>query len=103
MRMTHQTRQILTVMLDAPTDEVFGFQLTAAAGLPTGTVYPILKRLEREGWIEGRTETVGERGASAGRPRRYYRLTGLGEREGNKAVAEQRDGLRALTPGWGLA
>jgi PadR family transcriptional regulator, regulatory protein PadR len=103
MRLTHQTKQVLLVLLEAPGDEVFGYELTIAAGLPTGTVYPILKRLENEGWLEGRTETVGEREGGRGRPRRYYRLTGLGQREGRRAIADQREGLRALTPGWGMA
>lgn len=42
--------------------------------LPTGTVYPALRRLENAGWIQGRWSTVG------GRRRRTYVLTAAGRR-----------------------
>ncbi len=45
------------------------------------SLYPLLYRLEKRGWIEGRwVEKAGER------RRRYYRLT----REGRKILAAQR-------------
>ena len=43
--------------------------------LPTGTVYPALRRLEEAGWIQGDWSTV------AGRRRRTYALTAAGRRE----------------------
>src|SRR2546430_16174105 len=47
------------------------------------SLYPLLYRLEKRGWIRGRWgEKAGQR------PRRYYRLTSAGE----KAPASQRDG-----------
>ncbi|MFC7622238.1 PadR family transcriptional regulator [Microlunatus sp. GCM10028923] len=49
--------------------------------LPTGTVYPALRRLEEAGWISGRWSTVD------GRRRRTYRLTNAGQ----KALAAERD------------
>ncbi len=45
-----------------------------ALALPTGTVYPALRRLEEAGWISGRWSTVD------GRRRRTYRLTAAGRR-----------------------
>ena len=51
-----------------------------ALDLPTGTVYPALRRLERAGWLSGSWSTVG------GRERRTYRLT----RAGRHALAAQR-------------
>ena len=51
-----------------------GFDIAAATGLRGGTVYPILRRLERAGLIEGRWEEPAV-GRAEGRPaRRYYRL-----------------------------
>lgn len=100
MRLSHQTKQVLTVLLDAPTAEVFGYQLTEAAGLPSGTVYPILKRLEQEGWLEGRWEEQEERNSAQRRRRRYYTLTALGARAARAAIAPDVAGLRMLTPGW---
>ena len=47
------------------------------------SLYPLLHRLEKEGWIERRwVEKAGQR------RRRYYRLT----REGRKVLAAQRSG-----------
>ena len=47
------------------------------------SLYPLLYRLERRGWISGQwVEKEGQR------RRRYYRLT----REGRKVLAEQRQG-----------
>jgi PadR family transcriptional regulator PadR len=43
--------------------------------LPTGTVYPALRRLEATGWIRGSWSSVG------GRRRRTYTLTAAGRRE----------------------
>ncbi|MFB9323176.1 PadR family transcriptional regulator [Cryptosporangium minutisporangium] len=48
--------------------------------LPTGTVYPALRALERAGYLTGDWSTVG------GRKRRTYRLTGSGRR----ALAAER-------------
>jgi len=57
----------------------YGFDIMDATGLPDGTVYPILRRLERRGVLDGRWE--GESAAKAEqRPqRRYYALTHAGE------------------------
>jgi PadR family transcriptional regulator PadR len=48
---------------------------SGALTLPTGTVYPALRRLEDAGWIRGTWSTV------SGRKRRTYSLTGAGQRE----------------------
>ncbi len=48
--------------------------------LPTGTIYPALRRLEQSGLISGSWSVV------AGRRRRYYRLTAAGR----KALAGKR-------------
>jgi PadR family transcriptional regulator PadR len=61
--------------------------------LPTGTVYPVLHRLERAGLIAGGWSTA------AGRPRRIYKLTAAGQRalEGERtAWREFADTVSAL-------
>jgi DNA-binding PadR family transcriptional regulator len=45
-----------------------------ALDLPTGTVYPALRRLERAGYVQSEWSTVG------GRKRRTYELTGAGRK-----------------------
>jgi DNA-binding PadR family transcriptional regulator len=54
--------------------------------LPTGTLYPALRRLERAGYLSSEWSTV------AGRRRRTYRLTGTGKR----MLADERSEWRAF-------
>lgn len=76
-RMTMATQLVLRALLADPTAELYGSQIGDAAGLMSGTVHPILARLETAGWVESRWEEIDP--AVAGRPaRRYYRLTGAG-------------------------
>lgn len=72
----------------------YGFDVIDQTGLPSGTVYPALSRLERDGYVRSAWED--EAGAHAeGRPaRRYYRLTAPGVKALNEAVAF----YRALLP-----
>ena len=89
--MTLPTQLVLRALLDEPGLERYGLEIGETAGLPSGTIHPILARLERLGWVESRWEDVDP--SRAGRPaRRYYRLTTDG-------VELARDGLaRAYRP-----
>jgi PadR family transcriptional regulator PadR len=90
------------MLLEAPSDDVYGLQVVRATGLPAGSVYAILRRLEDEGLLDSHWEQLD--GADAGRPpRRYYHLNGLGERVAREETAEQRTALLALAPGWSVA
>ena len=55
-----------------------GFDIVDVTGFPTGTIYPALRRLERDGFV--RSQWEAERTATReGRPaRRYYELTATG-------------------------
>ncbi len=57
----------------------YGFDVMDVTGLPDGTVYPILRRLERRGVLEGAWEDEAVARADQRPPRRYYRLTPVGE------------------------
>jgi PadR family transcriptional regulator, regulatory protein PadR len=71
--MTLPTQLVLTTLLDNPTAELYGLEICAAAGLPSGTIHPILARLERIGWLISRWEEIDPK--LEGRPRRrYYRI-----------------------------
>jgi PadR family transcriptional regulator len=73
-RMTIPTQLVLRALLAEPTRELYGVQIGQAAGLPSGTVHPILARLEAVGWVESKWEEIDPR--VEGRPaRRYYNLT----------------------------
>ncbi len=68
----------------------YGFDVMDVTGLPSGTVYPILSRVERRGLVESRWEAAAEH-RREGRPaRKYYRLTPEGRSELAAAVARFR-------------
>ena len=94
-----QTRQVFQAFLDAPSEETYGFELAKVTGLATGSIYPILRRLEEQKFIVAREEVID---ANAPRPRIrvWYRLTAEGRRVAQRVTVEQRDALRILSPGW---
>ena len=55
-----------------------GFDILDATGLPSGTVYPILRRLEGEGLVSAAWEDVAIARDEQRPPRRYYELTRAG-------------------------
>jgi len=68
---------VLNALLEDPDAHLYGFELLGRTGLKSGTMYPILGRLEREAWLRSDWEEVDP--STLGRPRRrYYRLTSLG-------------------------
>ena len=72
-RMTLPTQLVLRQLLDDPDREMYGLEICTSAGLPSGTIHPILARLERIGWITSRWEDIDP--SKEGRPRRrYYQL-----------------------------
>ena len=85
-RMTLPTQLVLRAMLAEPTQEMYGLQIGQAAELPSGTIHPILARLESCGWLESRWEDIDP--AKEGRPRRrYYRLGADGAEYARTALA----------------
>lgn len=73
----------------------YGFDIIDRTGLPSGAVYPVLSRLERDGLVRSAWEN--ERHAhKQGRPaRRYYRLTAHGVAALDAAAAYYRTLLPA--------
>jgi PadR family transcriptional regulator PadR len=71
------TAAIILQSIDA--GHAYGFSVMEETGLPSGTVYPALRRLEREGLIRSQWESqlVAEAGQ---RPaRKYYKITRSGK------------------------
>ena len=58
----------------------YGFDVMDATGLPSGTVYPILRRLDGEGLLESKWEKQAVAQEEQRPPRRYYAITRAGER-----------------------
>jgi PadR family transcriptional regulator PadR len=72
--MTAALAGVLEAFLADPATERYGLDIMQATGYPSGTVYPILMRLQRAEWLAGHWEEIDP--AAVGRPaRRWYRLT----------------------------
>jgi len=56
----------------------YGFSIMETTGLPSGTVYPALRRLERDGLIRSQWEKQSAADAALRPPRKYYKLTTSG-------------------------
>jgi PadR family transcriptional regulator PadR len=99
-RMTSSVLKVVAALLAAgsASAERYGLQLMHDTGLPSGTLYPILVRLERAGWVQSRWEEADP--VAEGRPqRRYYRLTADGAVEARREVAlMQQQMARAAGP-----
>jgi PadR family transcriptional regulator PadR len=75
MRMTAPLERVFRVFLEDPAALRYGYDLMKAAGLASGTLYPLLARLQARGLVVSAWETPHQDGE---RPRRYYQLTGEG-------------------------
>ena len=58
---------------------VYGFSVMEMTGLPSGTVYPALRRLERDELIRSHWEQQSIADAEQRPPRKYYKLTRAGK------------------------
>lgn len=85
-RMTLPTQLVLRSLLHDVDTERYGLEIADLAGLATGTVHPILARLEGVGWLASRWEDVDPR-AEGRAARRYYRLTSSGAEQARAALA----------------
>lgn len=86
MRISPAVRAVLRSFLANPGGQCFGYALMQSTELPSGSVYPILRRLETAGWLV----SAEDQSAEPGRPRRRcYRLTDLGLAEASKAVGAE--------------
>ena len=61
------------------TGDGYGFSVMEMTGLPSGTVYPAMRRLERDGLIRGQWERQSIADAGQRPPRKYYKLTKTGQ------------------------
>ena len=93
-RITLHTLAVLGVLAEAPLNEHYGLEICRAAGLPGGTIYPILARLEKAGWLTSAWEEI-DPVAEGRRPRRYYRLTRSGAERAQEA---RQQAARSLWP-----
>ncbi|MDF0603976.1 PadR family transcriptional regulator [Psychromarinibacter sp. C21-152] len=86
--MTATTIRVLIGFLESR-EPLSGADLINQYGLFSGTLYPILRRLEKAGWVEATWEDGDPK--QLGRPlRRLYDLTAAGQREAENALKNER-------------
>jgi PadR family transcriptional regulator PadR len=86
VRVTAAVSKVLAAFLEDPEADRYGLELMRVSGHPSGTLYPILLRLQKAGWVETHWEEIDP--VAAGRPaRRYYRLTPDGQALAHTEVA----------------
>lgn len=89
----YATLAVLRAILDGAG---YGLDIMERTGLPSGTVYPTLGRMEKRGYLQARWENEAE-ARREGRPRRrYYRLTEAGRDAVRAAIREYGELLGGL-------
>ena len=101
-RMTQTTQAVLRVLLADPHADVYGLEIGTSTGLPSGTIHPILARLENLGWVRSDWEDIDPK--AEGRPRRRsYRISDEGLAAARQALAEAHATRTRLTTRWASA
>jgi PadR family transcriptional regulator, regulatory protein PadR len=85
MNLTYPTALVLEALARG---HHHGFQIMDVTSLPSGTVYPLLRRLDQEGLVSSRWEKPALARREQRPPRRYYQLTAAGEAQ--RALALER-------------
>jgi len=87
LRLSAQTLKVLGTLVSHPSHELSGAEIAKHTQLASGTLYPILFRLEGTGWLESRWEVSDP--AVLRRPRRrYYRVTAEGAKNLHEIASE---------------
>jgi PadR family transcriptional regulator PadR len=92
-RITAPILKVFSALWDSRPDDLSGAEISRATGLKSGTLYPVLVRLEQAGWLASRWEADDPK--ALGRPRRrFYWLTALGVAKAAAAFSEFTPGTR---------
>src|SRR5271156_349141 len=75
IKLSHTAAMILQAVNEG---YIYGFSVMEMTGLPSGTVYPAMRRLERDELIRSQWERQTIADAEQRPPRKYYRLTAAG-------------------------
>ena len=94
LRISHTSAMILQAI---GAGHVYGYTVMEVTGLPSGTVYPALRRLESERLIRSQWERQAIAAAELRPARKYYRLTRSGE-ESLEAVRKRYPLIAKLAP-----
>ena len=93
--LSSHARTILAILAEANRDWRHGYELVRQSGVKSGTLYPLLIRLEGQGYLEAEWQAP----AAAGRPPRHvYRLTASGMQLAREEAAVHAPGPFAGRP-----
>lgn len=95
LRLTRTTRAVLQALVEGFEEDLWGLRICHETRLPSGTVYPLLTRLEDLGWVSTRWEEQPDSPARANGPRRrFYTLTPDGLVQARSVLASTTDSSR---------
>jgi len=95
LRLTQPILKVLRFLLEKPREGRSGADMSKATRVGSGTLYPMLARLEAAGWLTSEWEAIDPH--EAGRPRRrFYKLTAVGQNKARAALAELQVAAGAL-------
>ena len=87
VRLSQQGLKVLRFLMETPREGRSGAEMSKATKVGSGTLYPMLARLEAAGWLKSEWEVIDP--SEAGRPRRrFYRLTAVGQNSARAALAD---------------
>lgn len=91
VRQSGASLKVLSFLLSDVGKQRSGAEITLATNVSSGTLYPMLARLEKAGWLLSNWETSDP--IELGRPRRrFYRLSALGQSSARSALADLQIG-----------
>ena len=90
MRISGKPLEILLFLSNFPQESFAGYSLSKTLGIPSGTLYPLLVKLEKAGLLDSQWENGDPQ--ELGRPRRrYYTINGQG-------IASLNEKMRSIHP-----
>jgi PadR family transcriptional regulator PadR len=94
MRRTYALVQVAQALMQDASRRHWGYELSKQSGVRSGVMYPILKRMMDEGWLDDGWEDQPQAGRAKRPPRRYYELTDEGKIALGALLAEARRDAR---------
>ena len=95
---TPKMARVLKVFLEDPDQPRYGFELMKLTGMASGSLYPMLAKLETAGWLSRGKEDIDPR--AAGRPARTnYVITGAAVSAARVQLAALSEQFRPPAPG----
>ncbi|MEU4767695.1 helix-turn-helix transcriptional regulator [Actinosynnema sp. NPDC023794] len=99
-RVTPTMVAVLHVFFDDPAVARYGVDLYRTPGVRMGALYPVLARLEAEGWVISEWDGEVDTNRQAAPRRRRYRISPSGMRVAARHVATRRATQPSSSLGW---